>query len=232
MTRRWEGTEVQKQFLLLAAGVLMLASIAPFKSAEAQSSPKVDGRTNGRPNYTPADVRFMQGMIAHHAQALAMTALLPERTTRADMRLLAQRIEVSQKDEIGLMRHWLERRNEPVPHVDPAGEHHDTASHSMSVSGMSMPDMSMSNMMMPGMLTPQQLGELAKASGPEFDRLFLQDMIRHHEGALVMVRDLLATNGAAQEPEVFQFASDIDADQRAEILRMRALLAASPSARP
>ena len=86
--------------------------------------------------------------------------------------------------------------------------------------------------MMPGMLTPGQLAELAKARGPEFDRLFLLDMIQHHEGALVMVRDLLATNGAAQEPEIFQFSSDIDADQRAEIMRMRALLAASPGAKP
>jgi uncharacterized protein (DUF305 family) len=73
--------------------------------------------------------------------------------------------------------------------------------------------------------------ELARAKGAEFDRLFLQDMIRHHEGALIMVRDLLATNGAAQEPEIFQYASDVDADQRAEIMRMRALLASSPGAK-
>jgi uncharacterized protein (DUF305 family) len=103
---------------------------------------------------------------------------------------------------------------------------------------MSMPGMDMSHApmskstLMPGMLTPEQLAELARAKGAEFDRLFLQDMIRHHEGALAMVRDLLATNGAAQEPEVFQFASDIVADQRAEIMRMRAMLAASPGAKP
>ena len=97
---------------------------------------------------------------------------------------------------------------------------------------MSMPGMSMPTMMMPGMLTPEQLAELAGASGPEFDRLFLRDMIQHHEGALVMVRDLLATNGAAQEPEIFQFSSDINADQRAEIMRMRTLLTASPGAKP
>ena len=86
--------------------------------------------------------------------------------------------------------------------------------------------------LMPGMLTPAQMASLAAANGPAFDRLFLEDMIRHHEGALVMVHDLLGTNGAAQEPEIFQFAADIDADQRAEIMRMRGLLAPSPGAKP
>jgi uncharacterized protein (DUF305 family) len=217
---------VPKLFHLLS-GVLLLASASPFM-AKAQATPAVGGSAMSRPSYTPADVRFMQGMIAHHAQALAMTALLSERTTRADMHLLAQRIDVSQKDEIALMKHWLERRNQAVPDVDVAHAHHDMGSHSMPGMDMSMS----SNTLMPGMLSPEQLAELAKASGSEFDRLFLQDMIRHHEGALVMVRDLLATNGAAQESEVFQFASDIEADQRAEIARMRALLAASPGAKP
>ncbi len=197
---------------LLTTGAIVLSSIAPLENAKAQSTATAEGRTNGRPQYTPADVRFMQGMIAHHAQALVMTALLPERTTRSDMHLLAQRIEVSQKDEIGLMRRWLQSRNQPVANM----------------SDMSMPN----NVLMPGMLTPAQLADLAKTKGPEFDRLFLQDMIRHHEGALVMVRDLLATNGAAQESQIFQFASDIDADQRAEIMRMRALLAASSGPKP
>jgi uncharacterized protein (DUF305 family) len=204
---------VRRSFHSLIIGAILLGSVAVFRNASAQTSPKDAGSGMSRPNYTPADVRFMQGMIAHHAQALTMTALLRDRTTRADMRLLAQRIDVSQQDEIGLMRRWLEKRGEPIP-------------------DMPMPGMSMSNIMMPGMLTPEQLAELAKARGPEFDRLFLLDMIQHHEGALVMVRDLLATNGAAQEPEIFQFSSDIDADQRAEIKRMRALLAASPGAKP
>jgi uncharacterized protein (DUF305 family) len=223
---------VRNPICLTTIGAILLGSLAVFQNANAQAAPKDAGSGTSRPNYTPADVRFMQGMIAHHAQALTMTALLRDRTTRADMRLLAQRIDVSQQDEIGLMRRWLEKRGEPVPNVDPAREHHDTAGHAMSMRGTSMPGMSTSNMMMPGMLTPGQLAELAKARGPEFDRLFLLDMIQHHEGALVMVRDLLATNGAAQEPEIFQFSSDIDADQRAEIMRMRALLAASPGAKP
>jgi uncharacterized protein (DUF305 family) len=204
---------VRRSFRSLIIGAILLGSVAVFRNASAQTSPKDAGSGMSRPNYTPADVRFMQGMIAHHAQALTMTALLRDRTTRADMRLLAQRIDVSQQDEIGLMRRWLEKRGEPVPDMPMAG-------------------MSMSNIMMPGMLTPEQLAELAKARGPEFDSMFLLDMIQHHEGALVMVRDLLATNGAAQEPEIFQFSSDIDADQRAEIKRMRALLAASPGAKP
>ena len=209
------------------------ASALSFKNLNAQSAL---GRAEiNRRDYVLADVRFMQGMIAHHAQALAMTALLQARTTRADMRLLAERINVSQTDEIALMRHWLEKRHERVPAVA-LSRRADSSATSMSMAGMDMPDgpAAPDTMLMPGMLTPQQMSELAKASGSQFDRLFLQDMIRHHEGALVMVHDLLATNGAAQEPEVFQFASDIDADQRAEIARMRSLLrnTASPGASP
>ncbi|MDQ6688887.1 MAG: tRNA epoxyqueuosine(34) reductase QueG [Gemmatimonadota bacterium] len=217
---------------ILTACVFAGCVAAPIQGTKAQITPTVETRTNGKPGYTAADVRFMRGMIAHHAQALAMTALLHERTTRADLHLLAQRIEVSQKDEIGLMQHWLERRNEAVPKVESAGGHRDPTAHSMSMAGMDKSGTSMSSsLLMPGMLTTSQLADLAKTRGAEFDQLFLQDMIRHHEGALVMVRDLLATNGAAQEPEVFQFASDIEADQRAEIMRMRVLLTSSPGAK-
>lgn len=222
---------LHKSFHVLTCA-LLLASAAPFETS-AQVTPTVGGKTRRGPNYTPADVRFMQGMISHHAQALSMTALLAERSSRPDMHLLAERINVSQQDEIALMTRWLERRNEAVPNVDTAHSHNDVSNHSMSMPGMDMSHAPMSNStLMPGMLTPEQLAELARAKGAEFDRLFLQDMIRHHEGALAMVRDLLATNGAAQEPEVFQFASDIVADQRAEIMRMRAMLAASPGAKP
>jgi uncharacterized protein (DUF305 family) len=171
------------------------------------------------PHYTAADVRFMQGMIGHHAQALAMTALIPDRTTRQDIRLLGQRIEVSQKDEIAMMRTWLKDRHQPLLANDAQHDHHAAAG-----SSMNMPGMAMSDTLMPGMLTADQLAELAKASGDEFDRLFLRDMIRHHEGALVMVAGLLGTTGSAQEAEVFRFASEVDTDQRAEIARMSALL--------
>jgi uncharacterized protein (DUF305 family) len=171
------------------------------------------------PSYTAADVRFMQGMIGHHAQALAMTALIPNRTSRQDIRMLGQRIEVSQKDEIAMMQQWLRDRHQQVPlrGAQPGGQ--TMAGHSMD-----MPGMAMSDTLMPGMLSSEQLAKLAKANGDEFDKLFLADMIRHHEGALVMVRSLLGTTGSGQEAEVFRFASEVDSDQRAEIARMNALL--------
>jgi uncharacterized protein (DUF305 family) len=171
------------------------------------------------PRYTQADVRFMQGMIGHHAQALAMTALIPARTSRQDIRSLGQRITVSQKDEIAMMRQWLTDRHQPVPTSDAMRDHPAAADHSMN-----MPGMATSDTLMPGMLTAEQLSELARANGDEFDRLFLKDMIHHHEGALVMVASLLGTTGSAQEAEVFRFASEVDSDQRAEIARMNALL--------
>ncbi len=188
--------------------VLALALIAAA-TASAQNAPR----------YTAADVRFMQGMIGHHAQALAMTALIPARTSRQDIRSLGQRIEVSQKDEIAMMRQWLKDRHQQVPSSDVSHDHQAAADHSMNMSGMAISDT-----LMPGMLTAEQLTELAKANGDEFDRLFLKDMIRHHEGALAMVASLLGTTGSAQEAEVFRFASEVDSDQRAEIARMNALL--------
>jgi uncharacterized protein (DUF305 family) len=153
---------------------------------------------------TETDVRFMQGMISHHAQALEMTTLLPSRTGREDMRLLARRIELSQADEIAMMQRWLRARGRSVP--DPHA-HHDHA-----------------GALMPGMLSPEDMRRLEAAQGQEFDRLFLEFMIRHHDGALTMVNDLFSTAGAGQEPEIFAFASDVDADQRIEIDRMSALL--------
>jgi uncharacterized protein (DUF305 family) len=171
------------------------------------------------PTYTAADVRFMQGMIGHHAQALAMTALIPTRSSRQDIRMLGQRITVSQRDEIAMMQQWLRDRHQQVPARDaqPGGQ-------TMAGNSMSMPGMAMSDTLMPGMLTSEQLAKLAKTTGDEFDKLFLADMIRHHEGALVMVKSLLGTTGSGQEAEVFRFASEVDTDQRAEIARMNALL--------
>ncbi len=154
--------------------------------------------------YTPADVRFMQGMIGHHAQAIEMTELLSSRSRRDDMHLLARRIEISQADEINLMRGWLQRRGQQVP-----------AEHAHHAPGATL---------MPGMLSPEEMDRLAAASGPEFDRLFLEGMIKHHDGALTMVSELFASAGAGQEPEIFAFASDVDADQRIEIDRMSAML--------
>ena len=153
---------------------------------------------------TAADVSFMQRMIGHHAQALEMTALLPSRTSRADMRLLARRIELSQADEIGWMQRWLRVHGHAVPD---AHAHH-------------MPGV----VLMPGMLTEEEMSRLAAAAGAEFDRLFLELMIKHHDGALTMVDGLFMTEGAGQDTEIYAFASDVDADQRIEIDRMVALL--------
>ena len=157
--------------------------------------------------FTPADVRFMQGMIGHHAQALDMTALVATRSSSDAIRKLAQRIELSQADEIKMMQEWLTGRGQKVP--DQHAHHAPGAT------------------LMPGMLTAEEMARLAQAKGPEFDRLFLEFMIKHHEGALTMVQDLFAQPGAGQESDVFAFASDVDADQRREIERMRAALVSS-----
>jgi uncharacterized protein (DUF305 family) len=162
--------------------------------------------------WTDADVRFMQGMIAHHAQAIEMTDLIAARTSSDDLRKLGERIAVSQADEIKMMQRWLEARGQEAP-----------GAHAMHMHGGTL---------MPGMLTPAEMGRLASAHGAEFDRLFLEGMIKHHEGALTMVRELFGTAGAAQESDVFAFASDVDADQRAEIDRMQAMLAGRAASRP
>jgi len=155
------------------------------------------------PGHTAADVAFMQGMIGHHAQAVEMVELLKTRTNSDGMRKLAERIAVSQTDEMKMMREWLEARGAAAP-----GEH---AHHAPGAR-------------MPGMLTPEEMAKLAAARGRAFDALFLESMIRHHEGALIMVRDLYSTPAAGQESEIYTFASDVVADQRMEIARMAAML--------
>jgi uncharacterized protein (DUF305 family) len=154
--------------------------------------------------YTAADVRFMEGMIAHHMQALEMTALLSSRTSREDMQLLAKRIELSQADEIQMMREWLSARAVPGSSPDAHHAHHAA--------------------LMPGMLTVDEMRRLADAKGAEFDRLFLELMIKHHEGALIMVDELFSAPGAGQQSDIFAFASDVETDQRMEIDRMSAML--------
>jgi uncharacterized protein (DUF305 family) len=177
------------------------AAAQPAPSSVPSATAKLD---SGPTRYT--DTQFMQGMIAHHAQALVMTDMVPTRTSREDMRLIAKRIEVSQKDEIAMMQRWLKQRGAEVPSLD--AHHHMAAGHEH---------------LMPGMLTDDELARLAKVTGAEFEQLFLRFMIRHHEGALKMVADLFATPGAGQDPDVFRFVSDVEADQRAEIQRMRTL---------
>ena len=158
--------------------------------------------------WTEADVRFMQGMIPHHAQALEMTALVERHATTEAVRQMALRMEISQRDEIALMERWLRERDQAVP--DWRGGHAGHAGAGMA--------------MMPGMLTPEQMDRLRAARGIDFDRLFLESMIQHHEGAIVMVRTLFSARGGGQESEIFQFASHVDADQTAEIERMQGVL--------
>jgi len=154
----------------------------------------------------------MQGMIMHHAQAVEMTALIASHTANKELQALGARISSSQTDEIKFMKRWLVARGERV---------------SMNMPEMAGMDMSHDHekmVLMPGMLTPEQMDALRKANGAEFDKLFLTGMIRHHDGALTMVKDLFDTAGAGQDAELFNFATDVDNGQRAEIKIMQGML--------
>jgi uncharacterized protein (DUF305 family) len=165
----------------------------------------------------------MQGMIMHHAQAVEMTALIESHTTTRDLRLLGARISHSQSDEMKFMERWLEARGEPISLPMPAMpemagmDQSSHASHTMVMPGL-----------MPGMLTEKQMEALKKAKGKEFDHLFLTGMIQHHSGALIMVKDLFDTAGAGQDAELFNFATDVDSGQRAEIRIMQSMLGEKP----
>ena len=158
---------------------------------------------------TKADVDFMQGMIMHHSQAVEMTKLVAAKSHNAEILELGRKIDISQTDEMGFMKRWLQDRGKPISAME------------------NMPGMDMSSMMpaMPGMLTKAQMDALRKAQGPEFDHLFLTGMIQHHTGALYMVKQLFATPGAAQDAWLFDFTSDVDNTQQAEIDIMRHMLA-------
>ena len=176
--------------------------------AQPHELPASDG-----PGYTAADVRFMQGMIGHHAQALVMAEMVPTHGVSERVVQLAEKIDISQRDEIDFMTRWLVERDQAVPQ-DPAAH----AGHAGQAGHAAHP------MLMPGMLTPEQLEQLDAARGREFDRLFLTFMIEHHRGALVMVDDLFASPGAAQDSDIFRFVTDVDVDQRAEIFTMQGML--------
>lgn len=182
---------------------------APGESSQVFSSEELDKVAGA--TFTEADVRFMQGMIPHHQQALQMTALVHKHATTNAVRQMALRMEISQRDEIKLMEMWLIERDQPVemPMGSMEGMHHHM------VGGLHI---------MPGMLTEEQMEELSNARGIEFDRLFLEGMIQHHQGAIDMVKTLFNSSGAAQESTIFTFAEEVDADQQMEINRMRALL--------
>jgi uncharacterized protein (DUF305 family) len=162
------------------------------------------------PPRSQAEAEFMRGMIMHHSQAVEMTALIFSHTENKDLRLLGARISSSQSDEIKFMRRWLAARGEPVSMAMPGMPDTDMAHHPMPL--------------MPGMLTPEQMEALRKAKDSEFDHLFLTGMIQHHNGALTMVKDLFDTAGAGQDAELFDFATDADNTQRAEIRIMQTML--------
>ena len=199
-------------------------SPTPTTSAASGSgalTPAAQARADrGKPAYTRADVEFMQGMIGHHAQAVVMAGWAPSHGARSDVLVLAQRIDVAQRDEMAMMERWLRERGETVPDAKMMMEH----------AGMNMPGMEMK--MMPGMLTPEQMAQLDKARGPEFDRLFLTFMMQHHRGALTMVEHLLNQNGAAQDPDIYRFATDVNVDQITEIDRMKSMLSSMQSTNP
>ena len=166
----------------------------------------------GQYPYSDADVEFMSGMIPHHAQAVIMARWAPTRGARKDVAVLCERIVVGQGDEIAMMQQWLRDRGRPVP--DATSTRHK----------MKMPNGMEHEMLMPGMMTDEEMAALEKARGPEFDRLFLEGMIRHHQGAIDMVEVLFKAHGAAQDEVIYRFASDVYADQSTEIARMQKML--------
>ena len=198
---------------LFAAGVLAACGSATGGSGRgAVLTPAAQAAADsGRPAYTAADVYFMSGMIGHHAQAVLMAGWPASHGASPAVKALSERIVVGQRDEIALMQAWLRERREPVPDGDPS---HYT------MTGMDH------SKLMPGMLTGEQLAKLDAARGNAFDRLFLTYMIQHHQGAIAMVEQLFASQGAAQDDNVFEFASDVHVDQITEIDFMTKMLAA------
>ncbi|HMK22864.1 MAG TPA: DUF305 domain-containing protein [Terriglobales bacterium] len=209
--------------IMLAAAIPLFPSFvlcrqaAPSKPVVVQPGPpgaptkRLPASTHASvPPAAAADIEFMQGMIFHHAQAVEMTAMIPTHTQTRDLRSLGARISSSQSDEIRLMKRWLAARGASPSKTMPAMP-------SMDMPGDKVP-------LMPGMLTPEQMHALQIANGADFDRLFLQGMIHHHQGALVMVKDLFDSAGAGQDAELFDFASDADNTQRAEIRIMETML--------
>ena len=196
------------------APVLLLFIVGRSTAAVGgQGGPEPKARPDlVRAPYSAADIEFMSGMIPHHAQAVLIAGWAASHGARSDVRILCERIVVAQRDEIEFMRNWLRDREEPVPEAN--------ATHRrMKMNGVEH------DMLMPGMLTPEQLAQLDKARGAEWDRLFLTSMIRHHEGAIKMVDDLFDSYGAMQDDDVYKFASDMFADQTTEIERMQKMLA-------
>ena len=209
---RFSYTKIASLLLLALSGVMSVQSLAqvPIIQPGAPGQPgrvitAEEAADLAAIQYSAGDVMFLQGMISHHAQAMEMSALVDSRTNREPMQLLAQRISLSQEDEISMMQDWLDERGLDFPTTD--------AHHSDDFN------------LMPGMLSTEDMTSLERSDGNEFDRLFLEFMIEHHEGALEMVDNLLDQQGAAQEPILYAFTSDVTSDQSAEIDRMDLMLA-------
>jgi uncharacterized protein (DUF305 family) len=192
--------------------------VAAGGSAQSQTPPTVHQTPPGLGQfpYSDADVEFMSGMIPHHAQAVIMAGWAPTHGARKDVAILCERILVGQRDEIATMQQWLRDRGRVVPDAT-------ATRHRMTMNGVEH------DMLMPGMLTDEELAELDKARGSDFDRLFLAAMIRHHQGAIAMVDELEAAPGSRQDEVVFRFSSDVYADQTTEIERMEKMLATIPA---
>jgi uncharacterized protein (DUF305 family) len=205
---------VPTDFFCLAARAQQIDPEAPVvvqPGAPGKPSRRLPPSTTAKlPPRSQAEVEFMQGMIMHHAQAVEMTALISSHTENKDLRSLGARISSSQSSEINFMKRWLAARGEPISMPMP------------KMKDMDMPARPMA--LMPGMLTPEQMEALRKAKGADFDHLFLTGMIQHHNGALTMVKDLFDTAGAGQDAELFDFATDVDSGQRAEIRIMQGML--------
>jgi uncharacterized protein (DUF305 family) len=192
---------------------------------QSQQNPAAVARADkGVPPFVQADVKFMQGMIHHHAQAILISKWAPSHGGSAAVQRLCERIAVAQRDEIIMTSGWLRQRAQEVPAADTLGTGHQHTADMQHMPGMTMP----SAVMMPGMLTPAQVAQLDSARGTKFDRLFLQYMIQHHRGAITMVHELFAANGSANDGVIYRFASDVEADQGSEIERMTLMLAAVP----
>ena len=216
VTPRWRGSApTAVTFLLLLMPVARAQEPTVVQpGAPGQPTRKLPGNTRGTlPPSSPKDVEFMQGMIMHHAQAVEMTALIASRSTNRNLRLLGSRISHSQSDEINFMKRWLQARGQPT---------------TMPMNDMPGMDMPNHQMLMPGMLSAKQMEALKNSQGAEFDRLFLTGMIQHHNGALIMVKELFESAGAGQDAELFNFATDVDSGQRAEIRVMQSMLGEKP----
>lgn len=232
MTARPRRIAVALLAALLAAGCGAGARAgAGSASAPAEDSREElealfrERRASDRSRFTEADVRFMNAMIGHHAQALVMASLAPTHGASPAVRTLAARIDNAQRDEIATMQQWLRERGQPVPEIHIEGT--ELMIHGGGHTGHEGHDA-----LMPGMLTPEQLRALDAARGEAFDRLFLASMIEHHRGAVSMVRELFATDGAGQDEGVFRFATDVQVDQITEINRMELMLSAMGAERP